>query len=351
MPIPKLTKREDGIGQDPRKRWWVDAVVRGRRIRKMIGAKSDARDYLQRERENARMDELFPERAKARAANITIEELVERYAEENRSNNRTWKNNEAYGRKWVEFLGADTLIAEIGPPQVEQFKTAELRRGVAAATINRPIERLKKLFNLAVRDGLLQQSPVATATKLKQPPGRLRFLEVWEEEILRPELSPRDWRVVEIAFLTGIRRERFFTALKAQVRLESGVFQVPDSKSGKRRDIPIEKRLDRVLREHLRENPKTKWLFPNPSGTNHWEPNNFYHRRFKPACARAGIEGLTWHDLRRTFGSRLAMSGARLIQIKDLMGHASINSTMIYAHLQPDHLRAAVEMMDLKFRG
>jgi site-specific recombinase XerD len=52
------------------------------------------------------------------------------------------------------------------------------------------------------------------------------------------------------------------------------------------------------------------------------------------------------HTLRHTFASHLVMSGVDLTTVQKLLGHASIETTQIYAHLAPDHLRAAMETID-----
>ena len=57
---------------------------------------------------------------------------------------------------------------------------------------------------------------------------------------------------------------------------------------------------------------------------------------FNSACKRAGIEGITLHSLRHTFASRLAQSGLSLQEIQSLLGHTSIMTTQIYAHLIPN---------------
>jgi integrase len=64
---------------------------------------------------------------------------------------------------------------------------------------------------------------------------------------------------------------------------------------------------------------------------------------FDAAVARAGIEGVTWHTLRHTFASRLAMNGVNLKTIQVLLGHKTITMTARYAHLAARHLKAAVE--------
>ena len=57
---------------------------------------------------------------------------------------------------------------------------------------------------------------------------------------------------------------------------------------------------------------------------------------------------LTFHSCRHTFGSRLAQQGVPLLTIKELMGHKTIEMTMRYSHLMPDHKREAVRNMKAK---
>ena len=70
-----------------------------------------------------------------------------------------------------------------------------------------------------------------------------------------------------------------------------------------------------------------------------------YKHWFKPAVEKAGVKNFTWYCLRHTFASRLAMAGVDLRTIADLMGHASIQMTMRYAHLAPSHKLSAVEKL------
>ena len=63
-------------------------------------------------------------------------------------------------------------------------------------------------------------------------------------------------------------------------------------------------------------------------------------------AAKAGIENLTkLHTLRHTFASHLVISGVDLPTVKKLMGHSDIQTTMVYAHLAPDHLADAVDKL------
>ncbi len=71
-------------------------------------------------------------------------------------------------------------------------------------------------------------------------------------------------------------------------------------------------------------------------GPRHW---------FDDAVKAAGLRDFTWHDLRHTFPSRLAMQGVDTRTIAALMGHKTIQMTMRYAHLASEHKLVAVERL------
>ncbi len=67
---------------------------------------------------------------------------------------------------------------------------------------------------------------------------------------------------------------------------------------------------------------------------------------FKQACAKAGIEGFRFHDLRHTYASHLAMRGVHMRALQELLGHKTIQMTQCYSHLSPEHLQGAVKLLD-----
>ncbi len=68
------------------------------------------------------------------------------------------------------------------------------------------------------------------------------------------------------------------------------------------------------------------------------------------ACKRASLRRITWHVLRHTFASHLVMLGVPLRVVQELLGHATIEMTMRYAHLSPHVAREAVKLLDPEHR-
>jgi integrase len=86
----------------------------------------------------------------------------------------------------------------------------------------------------------------------------------------------------------------------------------------------------------------TLLVFPNPTGT---RPANI-RAAWQGAVRRAGIENFRFHDLRHSAASYLAMSGASLHEIAEVLGHKTLAMVKRYAHLTEAHTRSVVERMN-----
>ncbi len=80
-------------------------------------------------------------------------------------------------------------------------------------------------------------------------------------------------------------------------------------------------------------------VFPSRDG----EPFNDTKKSWATVLSDAGIPNFTWHDLRHHFASKLVMAGVDLNTVRELLGHADINTTLRYAHLAPKHKADAIE--------
>jgi integrase len=117
-----------------------------------------------------------------------------------------------------------------------------------------------------------------------------------------------------------------------------GVIRLELTKSGQRREVPLSSNADGVLAR--------RWT-PDAKGYVFGSPNwNAFRSAWEAAVGAAGLEGIRFHDLRHTFASWLVQRGRTLKDAQEVLGHQTIAMTMRYSHLAPDHLRAAVAVLD-----
>ncbi len=115
------------------------------------------------------------------------------------------------------------------------------------------------------------------------------------------------------------------------------------TKSKKARMIPINPALRSVLTEQMMRSPGD-WVFSNPLG-NRICSQRFTQQTFRPRCRKIGVREIRFHDLRHTFASNFVMNGGDIRVLQELLGHKSITVTEMYAHLSPDYLQGATDIL------
>jgi integrase len=141
---------------------------------------------------------------------------------------------------------------------------------------------------------------------------------------------------VELSLFTGLRQGEAIGLTWDRVDRARGVLLLEVTKSGRRREVPLNAAADAVL---ARRGPKDGGRVFEGS----W---NRYRTAWEAAVKRAKLVDFHWHDLRHTFASWAVQRGATLPEVKDLLGHSSLAMTVRYAHLAPEHLRKAAATLD-----
>lgn len=341
MPLGSIRKRG--------KNYFLDVRVNGQRIRKILGPSRRLAELALKDLEVkiARSDLGFIEK------DIPIEDLFSRFIEFSTANHapNTVRRYSAILNNFRQFLSKHpslTKVSQLNAGLVEEYKVLRRRQGAKSNTVNIELKGLKVCFNCAVKWGLITSAPMAGVKKLKvrdaKPP---RFLSEDECSQLLQNCGKELYSIFYTFLYTGLRLDELrnlewsdieFKRRKIQVR--SKVDWVP---KGRDRELPMTKGLGSILKQ-LKRRSKGDYVFENPDGG---KLRRKLRRDLMRITAQCGFPDVTKiHSLRHTFASHLVMKGVDLPTVMKLMGHSDIQTTMIYAHLAPDHLADAVDKLE-----
>lgn len=253
-------------------------------------------------------------------------------------------------RRLQSDWGPDTQLATITRRQVQQWAD-RLGQQMRPASVRHLLSALARCYRLAWDAGEDVAAPITDLRLPRLNNRRERILSEEEEQRLAAELTLDRYSVVKFALHTGMRRlEQWRLRVEdiqlrehstvqgplGPVRVMVRVAHIRTSKTGRGRVCPLNP-IAAIIADGWMRRSRSGWLFPG--GANRmFSAQMFLRRHFVPACARAGIHGLRWHDLRHTCASRALARGARPEQIQRLLGHQSITMTERYMHWSEDAL-------------
>jgi len=151
-----------------------------------------------------------------------------------------------------------------------------------------------------------------------------------------------------VAFDTGMRLSEIVYLRWLNVNLKKRIIVVGDelflTKTRKQRTVPMSESVFKVLEHRDNEKRGSEYVFGKTK--NRPYTADYFSKKFKEACRAAEIdEGIHMHSLRHSAATRMAQSGAPIIAVKEILGHSSISTTMIYAHTDLEAMRAAVNLL------
>ena len=288
----------------------------------------------------------------------TLTELIDRYVREVLPSKRSGRDQARQLAWWRDQLG-DRLLSDITPPLLAEYRdrlagtSARTGRPRAPATIIRYMAALSHVFTVAVREWQwMDSNPLLKVTKPKEPRGRVRYLSDDEREALlaacRESLNPWLYTAVVVALSTGMRQSELMWLRWRDVDLDGGRIVLHETKNGERRAVPLTGPALALLREHSKaRRTDADLLFP---GRRKDRPIEL-RVPWMAALKRAGIEDFRWHDLRHSTASYLAMNGATLAEIAEVLGHKTLAMVKRYAHLSEAHTASVVERMNRRIFG
>ena len=237
-------------------------------------------------------------------------------------------------------------LSEFSSWVIERWK-ADRRKQASASTVNRELTTLKALFRQAIEWDMLPKNPTRGVKYLPVSNQRLRYLAAHEIPALleacraEGERAPWLYPLVSLALNTGLRQGELLALRWEAIDLQVGLLTVVASKNNEQRRVP----LNQAAREALDALPRCgAWLFAWPWGKQ--PAKSTVHLAFRRACARARIVGFKFHDGRHTFASHLVMKGVDLRTVQELLGHKTLEMTLRYSHLAPEHKQKAVDKLN-----
>lgn len=259
---------------------------------------------------------------------VTINRLMQMFLDYSKTNKKSYKSDVSKTKLIKQYFGESTLIKNITPKMIEDFKTYLVESGRSKATANRYYEQLSKAFNMAVDNNLLLKNPCHSVKKFPLQNYKVRYLTEDEEKRLMVVLPNYLKDIVIVALNTGLRKTNVLELRWEQINFDFNFIEVLKNKGNKHIILPINKPLMELFNKTPDEE-RTGYLFVNPETG---KPYNDIKRAWHTALKEAKIENFRFHDLRHTVGTRLAKENVPVNVIKEILAHSDVKTTMRYVH-------------------
>lgn len=256
---------------------------------------------------------------------------------------------------WKSQIGFHTL-ADVTPALIALHRDLLLntptRKGAkrSPSTVIRYLSALSHAFTIAVNEwGWMDDNPLRKVTKPKSPQGRVRFLDDDERRhllgVCKASKSKHLYTVVVLAISTGMRQGEIMSLRWSQVDLQRGRITLHLTKNGERRSVALAGHALEEMGQWAKvRRIDTDFVFP---GTGTKKPVDT-RKPWLTAIKNAQIENFRFHDLRHCTASYLAMNGASLAEIAEVLGHKTLSMVKRYSHIADSHTHQVVSSMNEK---
>lgn len=317
------------------KLWQVDIQPGGRgakRIRKTFQTKSEALQFEAWAKTKAATTEAWemPKKDLRR-----LSELIEIWQSHHGINLRHRSTYPTLVRM-CQALG-NPVAENLNTEDFAAYRTTRIAQGITPNTVNREHAYLRAMFNELIRLGSWKtENPLARIRQFKIPERELSFLSSEQIKALLDALEQRkDKDALLVTKICLASAARWDEAESLQItQIHSGMVHYIKTKTDRNRSVPIDENLAEEIREFYaaKENKISGRIFKSSVGA------------FRMAVKESGIElmeGQLTHVLRHTFASHFVMNGGNILTLQKVLGHRDLKTTMIYAHLSPEHLQEA----------
>lgn len=282
-----------------------------------------------------------------------LQELQRRRVSDNTT--RNYRLDLQQFAQWFEVSNGEVFAAaSVTPTDVRGFRSHQQTvRKLKPATVNRRLASLRSFFEWARGQGLVSINPASEVPLVEQQQLAPKSLTRVELNRLTREAEKdalagayqgvRNLAIIQVLRYTGLRVQELcdLTLEDLEISERKGQLTVQAGKRSKYRQIPLNNEARKALSSYLGERPEggRDAVFLGPRGPIQTEG---VRRVVSKYARRAGVEGASPHVLRHSFGRGLLDEGADVVTVAALLGHAKLETTMIYTRPRPEDLVDAV---------
>jgi len=256
-----------------------------------------------------------------------------------------------YKKHLAPFLG-DKRIDEITGFHLRKLKSSLEEKGLSPGTVKHCLSLFRQIWNHAKIDRV---NPIREI-KIKNPKNaREKFFSYEGAKILLEAIKERSEQFHDIcllSLLTGLRHKEITGIKGRDLNFEHDIIYVTDAKNDEPDIVYMTAKVKDLLEKYKRT-PSDEYIFKTKKGNRITEVSDTFVKVIDELGFNKGVTDrrykLTFHSLRHTFASWLALQGEQLQTIQQLMRHKDITQTLRYSHLIPSHKKRAAKELSERF--
>ena len=239
--------------------------------------------------------------------------------------------------------------SEVQVSHIRQFVAMRHKNGISGKSIQRELSAIRSFYRYLLKRLLVVQNPAKTVRAPKVAKKLPKILDVDQVAGVldaNPDqvLDVRDLAMFELFYSSGLRLSELVMLDLADIRLAEGFVRVRFGKGGKERQVPVGAKAIQAIRYWLNSRPEisSQAVFVSMRGARLSQRN--VQLRLERWCKKNGLaEHVHPHMFRHSFASHLLEASQDIRAVQELLGHANINTTQIYTHLDFQHLAAVYD--------
>jgi site-specific recombinase XerD len=256
-------------------------------------------------------------------------------------------------RAFIRYLGPDATMADVHTESITNYQE-HLARRCMSGTVGNALTSIRSFCRWAIQAGLRSDDPTLSIQwpKLSKPAPRAlsqRELHQLFKALKMPDdidagkqfTWGRNRRAIMLMLFAGLRISEAAALRWRDVDIEGRYLVVRDGKGGKDRSVPLHP----ILLAELSNAPSHRphWAVAGKTDGSGMAVKSMAHifERWLPGLGLA----ISAHQLRHSFATELLRTRADIREIQELLGHESLETTQRYLALDPERLRAAVELL------